>query len=159
MGPISGISAGAAYPSDVLRPVTDQTIAGGPTEAGTLLLAAPAQGSTVQSIGRVFGEVSELLQSIGGGLENDRLLRTLVALMIILALLDRSGDATGTSASARGGMDAGGEGRTQYVGIFSSSTTISIQQTSTAVVMAGSPEAFDGGSLQDSAGTRLDMVG
>lgn len=154
MDPISAVSTGSANASSALRPASDRAVVGGQVGANQAI-----GGSSMQAIGQVFSEVTDLLRSIGGGVENDKLLRMLVALMIIMALLDR-GSGTGDSTQGAGApLDAGGDGRSQYVGIFSSSTTISIQQTSTTVVMGAGAEGFDASDGGDASGGRLDVAG
>ena len=96
------------------------------------------------------------MQSIGGNSEADKLLQFLIAAMILMALLDSQQD----SGEQTMNQLAGGAGdRSQYIGIFSSSTTISIQQTTTSIVAGTGAGAFDtGGNTPSGTGGELDMT-
>lgn len=108
---------------------------GGAAQAGA---ASPTTAAGVlsgsQSISNVFAAVSTMMQSIGGGVENDRMMRMLIALMIILSLLqDQQESQSQSGGNQLAQLGNGASSRSTYIGIFSSSTTVIFQQTSTEV--------------------------
>ena len=165
MGPVSAVNVGSAGAGASLRPVSGNATSASAVSgtAGNVDALSAGQAGLTEALRRVFTEVSNLLQSIGGGLENDAMLRNLIALLIILALLERMG--TGSQGVRGNGLLEGGGGNSQYIGVFTSSTTISIQQSSTMVFMAEGMNAFgagagagaDGGAGGEDIGGRMDF--
>lgn len=129
MGPISSVDIGSARSPYNLGQIPDDPsgAARGSAPAG----GVPGNSSAIMNVGPA---VSQLLQSIGGGAENDKTLRMLIVLMILLALLDNSQANDASTGNALNQLANSGSGRSQFFGIFSSSTTIEIHQTSTTIV-------------------------
>jgi len=136
MGPISPInigSAGSAYAPPSI-PEGANYAAGVPV-AGGLGLDAVQGGAMTSSVAQISAAVSELFKSIGGGVENDQMLRTLIVLLVLMALLEKP-QANGTAASSALNQLGNGSGGSQFLSVASSSTTIEIQQSSTTIVSA-----------------------
>ncbi|MFQ5589999.1 MAG: hypothetical protein ACE5HE_02440 [Phycisphaerae bacterium] len=158
MDMISGVTGGAGY-----RPAYTQPTSAGSTHglraSGSLGVPGPTSAGTMragQGVADVLTGVGELLNSIGGGVENDKLLQLLIVLLILTALLDnQQGRAADNGQILRSlGSERAAAGQT--ISMYSSSTTISIQQTDIAVVMGG---AFDaGGQGEGAPGGTLDVV-
>lgn len=122
-------------------------VQGAANVAGTAQAGATSQTSAAgvltgsQSITNVFAAVSTMMQSIGGGVENDRMMRMLIALMLILSLLQNQQE----SQSQSGGNELALLGTvanrsSSYIGIFSSSTTITFQQTTTEISLSSNEQ-------------------
>ena len=97
-----------------------------------------------------------MLQSIGGGVENDRLLRLLIALMILMALFENQQERQLAGAEALQTLGTNGGGG-QSISIYSSSTSISIEQTQTTIIWSDT-YGSNGGSQADPGGS-LDVAG
>lgn len=96
------------------------------------------------AISNVPSQVAELLQSIGGGLENDKALQLLIAMILLLALLQGAqNESQGQSQSAADLLrllGGGQQGQSHSITLLSSSTTITFQQTSISMVSVSSFE-------------------
>ncbi len=162
MGPIPPVNVGSAGSAGGARPVLNQ--AGSTSRAGTALggaqlTASPTPGDAM-ALTRIHAAVSQLLQSIGGGAENDKILRMLIALIILLALLkDPQGEAASTNNALT--LPAGRGGQYQFVGFYSSSTTITIEQTTTTMVFQAMDTyaSASGGDQVQPRGDQLDVAG
>ena len=140
MGPISQVNIGAAgglagvasapsRPTDVL----------GMDAGRAAAKPAPSSGAAnSDAIAALCSALSDPLQGVGGGLENDRVLRMMIALIILLALLQST---QGNGAS---------EGN-------SSSTTITLEQTTTTISLQ-SVESYSLASDSDTSGSRGDQI-
>lgn len=118
-----------------------------PTSAGGVLTGS-------QSINNVFFAISSMMQSIGGGIENDKLLRMLIALLIIMALLEQQ---QGESQPAGGQPGNGINGQGGSFSLHISSTTITMQES---VVVFGNDAsgAYDAQNQGATApGSELDL--
>ena len=126
---------------------------------GTGIEAGASQTvSTSQSVTQVFSAVSEMLQSVGGGVENDKTLRMLIALLILLAMLENQNDAMKGASEALRTIGSGSGSRGAYFASYSSSvTTISIEQSYSSVVISDASGGVSDPSL--GSGTQLDIVG
>ncbi len=132
---------------------------GGAAQAGaTSPTTAVGVLSGSQSISNVFAAVSTMMQSIGGSVENDRMMRMLIALMILLSLLQEQQE----SQSQSGGNELaqlgnGANSRSSYIGIFSSSTTIIFQQTTTEVSLSSHEQYTAGEQILTAPGSQVDL--
>ncbi len=131
MGPIQPVHLGG---SNHLGGITNVAQGGAP---------APMGAGQLQSVTNVGVAVSNMLQSIGGGLENDQMLKALIALMIIAALLQQT---TEGGQSSNESLRALGNGRGDAIqGMAMNAsfehTSISIDSTSISQTNGG----FDGG--------------
>ena len=108
----------------------------------------------------VQNAVTQLLQSVGGGIENDKVLRTLLVALILLSLLAEQQNSEGATSPLLSQLGNRTSDQSQYIGIFTSSTTISIEQSTTTVVFTGSnvdASQTTGGEPQADSG-RIDTV-
>ena len=111
-----------------------------------------------QSITNVFAAVSTMMQSIGGGVENDRMMRMLIALMIILSLLQNQQEAQGRSGGNElAQLGNGANSSSSYIGIFTSSTTIIFQQTTTVVSLGRSEQYAATEQVLTTPGSQVDL--
>lgn len=99
-------------------------------------------GTASTNLINMGGQIGQLLQGVGGGAEDNQMLRMMIGLMILMAVLQ--GSSSQPQADPLGHlMGSGGGGSVGFV----SSTSISIEQTSMTVM--ASPEtlaAIQGGS-------------
>ena len=156
MGPILPVDAGSVQGTSSLQPSLSTTSpSGGAAPAG--LNAFRAVG-TSQAVTNLQMAVTQLLQSAGGAAETDKLLRLLIVALILMSLLEQMEKDDGASGQSLAKLSNGGGDRSQFVGIYTSSTTISIQQSTTTVIMGS---GFDsGGAAGDAAqdtGGRVDV--
>ena len=110
-----------------------------------------------QSVTAINSMVADLLQSVGGGVENDRMLRMMIVLLILLALMqNQQGNSDQTSAMLQALNGGGNNGESiQMISLYSSSTTISIQHSITTTMTGGT--SYTGGESQETP-TQLDVV-
>lgn len=161
MGPISPVNVGPGSLSGspalgASRSAGTAAVDAGPGGVGT---TSPSPTSDALAVTRVYSAVSELLQSIGGGLEDDKTLRMLIALIILLALLENFQESAVSSRNALASLGAGRMGRPIWVGGYYSSTTITIQQTTTTMFLQtaeGYAPATNGETVE-STGGQLDV--
>ena len=97
--------------------------------------------------------------AVGSGMDGNQTLKTLFALMIILALLQ---DMEKNSASGQGALEqlgSGLNGRSQYIEMYSSTTSITIEQTTTTVAV-GNVDALtaSGGDASAGQGGSIDVA-
>ena len=132
---------------------------GGAAQAGaTSPTTAAGVLSGSQSITNVFAAVSTMMQSIGGGVENNRLMRMLIALMIILSLLQGQQEAQSQTGGNELAQLGNGANRSfSYIGIFSSSTTIIFQQTTTEVSLSSYEQYAANQQVQTAPGSQVDL--
>ena len=156
MGLISSVSLNPADGNSGSLGVANTS---GAAQAGT---TSPTTAAGVltgsQSITNVCAAVSTMMQSIGGGVENDRMMRMLIALMLILSLLQNQQE----SQSQSGGNELallgnGTNSRSSYIGIFSSSTTITFQQTTTQVSLSSHEQYAAGEQVLTAPGSQVDL--
>ncbi len=159
MGPISSIGAGAPRPATFAT--TGQTGAssgaGALSNRGTL---GPSQGlSTALAMSRVQTAVSEMLRNVGGGVESNKALQMLIALVILLALMESSQNAAASSGSGLEQLGAGRGSGAEFISLYSSSTTITFEQSTTTLTV-GSVDglnALSGGEGMQSQGSQVDI--
>lgn len=150
MGLISSVSLN---PADQNANILGAAQAGAtsPTTAAGVLTGS-------QSISNVFAAVSTMMQSIGGGVENDRLMRMLIALMIILSLLQELQEGQGQSGGNQlAQLGNGANSSSSYIGIFSSSTTITFQQTTTEVSLSSNEQYAANEQVPTTPGSQVDL--
>ena len=139
LGPIAplnvGSSGNAAELSAWMHPLrgglrADTTPIGGAPESSSAI------GQTM-SLTKVHSEVAQLLQGVGGGLENNKVLQMMIALLVLLALLDESLGQAGAGSNALGALSRGSAERPMLFSASVSSTTIMVQQTSMTLTASG----------------------
>jgi hypothetical protein len=106
--------------------------------------------SQIAALSQVQSAVSQLVQAIGGGVQNDKMLQALIALLIVMALLE---NADGPSVSSAQSPVAGLSSESTYVGIYSSSTTVTLEYSSLTA-----PASLPQGQLSYSS-TELTLLG
>ena len=135
MGPI--LPVGVDSPRQLYGPTPQSShptrLSGLSSSPGNASLTPTANNAQTRAIMNLSSAVSQLLQAVGGGVENDKALRMLIALMILLALLNEM-QAPDTTASRGLGRSAAG-GRPLALFGSSSSSFIAIQQTSTTIAI------------------------
>ncbi|MBU0719083.1 MAG: hypothetical protein KJ749_12600, partial [Planctomycetes bacterium] len=91
---------------------------------------------------------------------NDKVLRALLVALILLSLLAQQQNDEGATTPLLSQLGNRTSDQSQYIGIFTSSTTISIEQSSTTVVFTGNngdaSQTMGGGPQADSG--RIDTV-
>ena len=109
MGPISGIGGGAQYQPCNIRPAagTGAESSRAATGAGVLGPGTSGGVGSARGVVDVYTAVAELLQSVGGGVENDKVLRMLIMLMILLAIFQNQQDQVAERNNALQALGAG----------------------------------------------------
>ncbi len=134
MEPIQPVHLGG---SSNLGGITNVAQGGAPTPIGA---------GQIQSVTNVGVAVSNMLQSIGGGVENDQMLKALIALMIIAALLQQTTEGGKSSSES---LRALGNGRGEAVqGMATNASFVSIEHTSISINSTSISQTnggFDGG--------------
>lgn len=167
MGPISPVNVGT------VRPTAQDAF---PLNTAGSLATAFADGSrdTVGvSPGRLPGvstatsqlqdAVSAFLGSLGGAVGDDQQLQMLMALLILIAILNSTQSNAGPTSGPLEQLEqlaAGTRGQGVYAAMYSSSTTITIEQSTTTIVSGlsagANSDATQGGS---ELGGRIDVAG
>lgn len=164
MGPISALNNWS--PGDFRRPQAPAAPSGGSTHPGAIGDGVYLRSSAVagRSVGMltINTQVAQLLQSIGGGVQNNQSLQLMIALLILLALLQQPQRSQRTAADAwidlLGRGAAGLQRFSGFTSQMTSSTSISFEQTSIAVELTLGSGIIDGPSAgQPGAGSELDI--
>lgn len=163
VGPVYPIGAESIRPLGLVPASRSQPTGPAASSAADTLGALGAAGilGNSQALAEVFSTVADMLEEIGGGLENEEILQALIALLILMTLLQGAGDASGSPQSTlgAGGLSAG-SGPLLMASSYTR-TTIFIEQTtvtSTFQFPADSAAAFDLGQL-DGSGNGIDIFG
>ena len=140
-------------------------IGGGSADASPIRAPASSTSSTfgisastsTTSLLQVQSSVQVMLQSIGGGVENDQVLKMLIGLLILMALLqnpDQSESSLQRSLDALGQLGVGASGGGQ-VGV-----SFEFQQTTSITMISQQYESVRiDGATGPSTGGSLDTVG
>src|SRR3972149_10320046 len=111
-------------------------LGGGPRDASAvggggrgLGSAAPLGHSNNVALINLGNQISQLLQGIGGGVENNKTLQLLIGLLILLTLLEGSSKGGGSAADALSGLGKAA-GRGGYVGFEAPTPSITLGNTS-----------------------------
>ncbi len=91
----------------------------------------------------VFAAVTQLLRGLGQGLENDAVLKMIIALLILMALMENSSNPAQAQNESLLALGSRTSQSFSAVIMTASSTTISIQQTSVYIVGASAAQAFE----------------
>ena len=150
MGPILPVDTGSVRGSSGILPgLTTTSSAAGTTMAASAGLNPSSTLSTSRAVTELQSAVTQLLQSAGGATQNDKLLRLLIVALILMSLLQQMEEDGDASRQTLGKLGSGSGDRAQFIGIYTSSTTISIQQTSTTLIMGSGFDAL--GATGDAA--------
>ena len=161
VGPINSIGAESTAPSGIVSASrSDSTASAASSTSVTLgsLGGAGVLGNSL-AIAEVFSVIADMLEEIGGDLENDQVLQALIALLILMALLQGAGDASGSRQSLLGGSGLSAGSGPLLMASSYTKTTIFIEQTTvttTFQISAESAAAFDPGQLE-SSGNSIDI--
>ncbi len=159
MGYVTGIAGGfvgstAGAGGEPPRPTASASGSAGAAAAGsTAVSSAVAKSSLSISATMINSSVSTMLAGLGGGLEDDRMLRMIIGLLILLAMLD--GERHSGASTQMLGRLTQGSGMTEAVA-HSQFSMISIDIQQTAEVRMGYQENPASGS--PGAGPRLDVT-
>ncbi|MFQ5489350.1 MAG: hypothetical protein ACE5GE_01400 [Phycisphaerae bacterium] len=151
-----------------IQPVDGNVQAQQPIQAPQAASASAASSSTTvasmsssTSITMVNTQVDAMLESLGGGLQDNQMLKMVIALMILQAMLAKDG---GSQQAAIDGLmnvlGAVGSRGSQAISIQSATNVVQIQQQSNVLMTsqaALAPEAAQGDPT-DSSGENLDMT-
>jgi hypothetical protein len=130
MGPISPVNLGSLTGASPLQPTPAASAGTASTGAGGTGAVSSDMSSNAMTLMNVMTGVSQLLEDVGGDLKNDKLLRMMIALLILVTLLNESQDQSGSRSQGLGQPGSGSGGGQPVFEMVSSSTTIAIQQTS-----------------------------
>jgi len=160
MGPINAIQSSACGATASLTQMAS-ALRGGEVGQG-MSVQGGAQSSAATSISSMVStmsqSVSQMIQSSGGSSSTEQLMRTLIAAIVLLALLDQSQRAGESMESAANMLASSGLGNSQGSESSSSFTFISYEQTSISMSYSVATDyaqmSTDGGSAQ---GGQLDV--
>lgn len=160
MGSILPVGDGNARP--IVPPNvqgSDQTRSSGGSEVdnqnASSVTSATSSSSSI-TVSQVQSSAAQFMESFGGASANSQAMQLLIALMILLALLESmQKDGDGDSALSQLGSDS--SNRSQFTGIFSSSSTVSYEQIVTSSMSQGGESAGPVDETQDTSGDQLDV--
>lgn len=92
--------------------------------------ASPSGIGDTSPLAKLGNQIGQLLQGIGGGLENNKVLQLMIGLMILLTLLEGSAKGGQSAADPLSGLGSGDGGRGAYGSMEASTTSITIEHTS-----------------------------
>ncbi len=149
MNIVSPIGPGSSGRPTALDPAFYQTgrSAQSSNLTGAALSGTPSAGTT-SAVTQIHSAVSQMLQSVGGGVENDKMLQMLIALMILLALLEEMQKPDTAARDALAQLGNRGNGQAQFMSTYASSTTVSFEYTTTTVVFGSADAHFTGSGDQ-----------
>ncbi len=159
VSPITPISVGSIRPTvGINQPVYAGSVSNSfaPDSSSALGIMG-----TSQAISQIQAAVSELLEGIGGGLQNDQFLRSMITLLILMALLGQmqdQGESTGSTGSDSG-QGASEAGYDSFGFATYTSTTILIEYTTTTAVFGTFDQADTnyGSDLPQAQGSQIDL--
>lgn len=161
IGPISPVGADSVQASGLVAGGQAGSVAS--SSAGGVglnsLEGAGVLGNS-QAMSEVLAAVSEMLKELGGGLENDKVLQALIALIILIALIQGALEDDGSAGSLLKGAVGHQGNHPLLLESTNTSTTILIQQTTVSNVYelsAGSGVSADQGDLGTS-GDSIDVT-
>ena len=108
-------------------------------------------------VSEVFDAVTQLLRGLGQGLENDAVLKMIIALLILMTLMENSSDPAQTQRDSLLALGSRASQSFSAVVMTASSTTISIEQTSVYIIGASEARAFETLESTPSSGGQVDL--
>lgn len=108
-------------------------------------------------VGEVFEAVAQLLRGLGQGLENDAVLKMIIALLILMAMMENSSEPAKTQNNSLLSLGGGASQPFSAVTMTATSTTISIQQTSVYIVGGSAAQAFETLESTPATGGQVDL--
>jgi len=119
--------------------------------------ASPLGSSNNVSLVNLGNQIGQLLQGIGGGVENNKTLQLLIGLMILMTLLEGSSKGGQSAADALSGL-GGAAGRGSYVSFEASTTSITIEHTSMTMTAAAIETMAASEDNSPSQGQKIDLA-
>ena len=124
----------------------------GATSAGLESVPVNRGVSTVGGMSNVAGEVAQLLQRVGGGIENNQMLEMIIALMILMALLQSSASSQTASQTSENLLRmmsgaSGGAADSMSISLHYEQTTVTMTSMSYQSAL-GYAAGENGGSSQ-----------
>lgn len=160
MGPIQPLDIGRPGWLDRASTIGDGASVGGTGLPGATPPASLVAGQSISALS-VSSSVSQLLTSIGGGVENNKMLELMIALLIIMSMLDQQrGSGGGSDALSKlGGMGSGmSSSGIAYSSMSYSSTVISTQYTSLSYTQLQVNQIGAGGEAGGAAPPQIDTT-
>ncbi|MCO6438990.1 MAG: hypothetical protein J5J06_18000 [Phycisphaerae bacterium] len=118
---------------------------------------SPSSGSQVSGLNQISNAIGQMLQSVGGGLENDQMLRAVIGMIILMAVIEQllgNQQDQGQQALAQLGGNNSGAGTS----LFISSTSVSIDYSSTTIVYGAGQSADTGTGDAGQSGQSIDLA-
>ncbi|MCH7883867.1 MAG: hypothetical protein IIC01_01330 [Planctomycetes bacterium] len=135
--------------------------AGGMSPSQSLASSGGATSTSAISdptrVSEVFAAVTQLLRGLGQGLENDAVLKMIIALLILMALLESSSEPAKSQNNNLLSLGGGASQPFSAITMTASSTTISIQQTSVYIVGGSAAQAFETLESTPEPGGQVDL--
>jgi len=119
--------------------------------------ASPLGYSNNVSLVNLGNQINQLLQGIGGGVENNQTLQLLIGLLILLTLLEGSSKSGQSAADALGGL-GGAAGRETYISFVASTTSITIEHSSMSVTTPAIETMAASKANGQSQGQKIDIA-
>ncbi len=121
-----------------------------------------ASSSSSVAVSQIQTSTTQLLESFGGSSANSQAMQLLIALMILIALLEstQNSDGNGGGSGGESGLSRLGSGssdKSQYIGIFSSSSTVSYEQIVSSSTSQNGESARQVGDTPKTSGDQLDV--
>jgi len=155
IGAISGLGIGQASGASSLQDIRNATPASaarGFVSQGIDPLGMN-QASTLQAVAT---QVGQLLQGIGGGMEDNKTLQTIVALLILVALLGEMQKQQDAATDMLTNLARSSHGASAYSSFSASQVTI--EKTSLTITSAQSLESFTDAGQTSAQGQQLDVA-
>lgn len=151
LGMTRNIAARATRPADFARP---------DAATGAIQPAATAGADGPRGIEALQEMLAQVLEDFEAGLDNGDILQALISLIILLAMLQMLQPGSQGSEDPLESLGAGGSGQPSALIAYTSSTTITIEQTTTIIAWGTSDDlnAAFGGEPMSSVGSRLDLL-
>lgn len=149
MEPIQSVDAGGgrAQPQ-ITQPGTAEISTSVSTQTSNVTMTQFS--STTRTSSEVSSTMSQLMQNVTRALEDNELLKALIALILLLAAMQKGAGSGDDSESALSRMSDGQRTQEQFFSTYSSSSTYTFEQTTTV----SSTQSTGAG---ETAGTQLDI--
>jgi len=158
IGSVGGNSNGGIYPTQLPQSLIPASLGETPVS-----VTGASSSKSSQSLLTIQSSVSQLFQSIGGGLEQNEMLKALIALLLLSALLrsNNQEEQTGLQMLHELGSGQGSIGiQGQLVSFYSSSTSFVMESSvnSISVSNQASSAISASGVMSASAVSQIDVV-
>jgi hypothetical protein len=161
--PVSSSYSGAVYPAQSLSSdaVGATAAASEPLIQQVGLLSGQASSITAvsNSTSMVYSRVDNMLSNVGLNLQDNQMLRMIIALMILQAMLSQEGtDQQGGGVGLLSGVGGRSDSTSAFLAIQSQTNIVQVQHQSAAMLTSQAIQSLglEGGQGQDN-GARLDL--